>query len=331
MKVYVGSFRAALMTIMCLVSLGLASAKPAVQNQEKPQPSTKQKPQTEQTSPAQAEEQPAGHTKNGEANPTISEIQSLKWNFAPQIGSIGNEAVITITPNAGFLGAADTNRFLELNGNLPCKQQNCYALAAKNLEWFAIFSFDPSGYIKDDEAIDVDDLLKILKENNAVSLKQKRQRGLPLLYLDGWYIQPHYDVVTKRLEWGTKAHSESETAIVNYSIRLLGRDGVMSAVLVSDPNSLDANLKSFKQALNKFSFNEGKNYAEFRSGDKVAEYGLAALVVGGAAAAAAKSGVGKGLFAMGAGLIKVLAVGALAMLVAAFNFIKGIIWKRKQS
>jgi uncharacterized membrane-anchored protein len=171
-------------------------------------------------------------------------------------------------------------------------------------------------------------LLKILKQNNEASLEEKRRKGLPPLYLDGWYISPHYDVITKRLEWGTKAHGENGATVVNYSIRLLGRDGVMSAVLVSDPDSLDADLKSFKQTLKNFTFNTGKTYAEFREGDKVAEYGLAALIVGGAAAAAAKSGLGKGLFAAGAGLIKVLAVGALALLVAAFNFIKRLFSKK---
>ncbi len=253
----------------------------------------------------------------------------MKWKFAPEVGSIGSEATISLSPDVAFLGAADTSRFLELNGNLPCT--NCYALVARSLGWFAIFSFDPSGYVKDDETIDPDELLKTLKESNTASIEQKRQRGLPPLYLDGWYIPPHYDTVTKRLEWGTKAHGETGAITVNYSIRLLGREGVMSAVLVSDPSSLDTDLKSFKQALQNFSFNVGKTYAEFREGDKVAEYGLAALIVGGAAAAAAKSGVGKGLFAAGAGLIKVLAVGALALLVGLFNFVKGLFSKKNPS
>ncbi|MBR0883688.1 DUF2167 domain-containing protein (plasmid) [Bradyrhizobium sp. YCK136] len=52
-------------------------------------------------------------------------------------------------------------------------------------------------------------------------------------------------------------------------------------------------MKAFKASLANFTFNPGQRYFEFRAGDKVAEYGLAALIVGGAAAAAAKSGAFK--------------------------------------
>jgi uncharacterized membrane-anchored protein len=63
-----------------------------------------------------------------------------------------------------------------------------------------------------------------------------------------------------------------------------------------------------------YSFQSGQSYAEFRSGDKVAKYGLAALVLGGAAVGAAKLG----LFAWVAVLLKkgwkliIIAVAAVA-------------------
>lgn len=69
----------------------------------------------------------------------------------------------------------------------------------------------------------------------------------------------------------------------------------MSAVLVSSPQSLNEDMKAFNGALAGYQFNAGEQYAEFKSGDKIAEYGLAALVVGGAAAAAAKAGLFKSL------------------------------------
>ena len=92
---------------------------------------------------------------------------------------------------------------------------------------------------------------------------------------------------------GHQASRRSGDISVNYTVRLLGRSGVMSAMLVSDPASLDNDMKAFKTALAGFDFASGQKYSEFRAGDKVAEYGLAALVVGGAAAAAAKAGLFK--------------------------------------
>ncbi len=63
-------------------------------------------------------------------------------------------------------------------------------------------------------------------------------------------------------------------------------------------------------------FNSGETYAEWKPGDKVAEYGLAGLIVGGAAAAAVKTGLFKGLW-------KILLVGGAAILAGARKLFGG--------
>jgi uncharacterized membrane-anchored protein len=132
------------------------------------------------------------------------------------------------------------------------------------------------------------------------------------LHTDGWHVPPHYDTDTKRVEWGVRLRTDHGEQTVNYSVRLLGRRGVMQAILVSDPQSLDKDMVTFKSALKGYAFAAGERYSEFRAGDRVAEYGLAALVVGGAAAAASKTGAGKALGKMliYGGLAAVGALGA---------------------
>jgi len=49
----------------------------------------------------------------------------------------------------------------------------------------------------------------------------------------------------------------------------------------------------YKDSLAGFNFKTGNTYAEFRQGDKLAGYGLTALVAGGAAAVAVKTGLFK--------------------------------------
>jgi uncharacterized membrane-anchored protein len=68
---------------------------------------------------------------------------------------------------------------------------------------------------------------------------------------------------------------------------------------------------------------QGERYAEFKPGDRAAEYGLAGLIVGGAAAAAAKSGALKGF-------IKVIGVAAIAAFAALAAFL-GRLFRRKQN
>jgi uncharacterized membrane-anchored protein len=69
---------------------------------------------------------------------------------------------------------------------------------------------------------------------------------------------------------------------------------------------------SFKTALAGFDFNSGEKYSEFRAGDHVAEFGLGALVLGGAAAVAAKTGFWKVLLAGLAAGWKAIAVAVAA-------------------
>jgi len=234
------------------------------------------------------------------------EINSLPWVVFPSVGNIGTVARINLTDDLRFLDDVNTRRFLELNGNPP--RNNNFTLAPRALSWFAVFSFDRSGYVRDDERLDPDGLLKSLKEQNAASIEERRRLKLPILRLEGWAVSPHYDTETRRLEWGTRLLGDRGDVVVNYTIRILGRSGVMSAVLVSDPHDLDIDVKQFKTALRGFDFVQGERYTEFRQGDRVAQYGLAALIVGGAAAAAAKSGALKGLVK----IIGIVVIGGLA-------------------
>ena len=57
------------------------------------------------------------------------------------------------------------------------------------------------------------------------------------------------------------------------------------------PEDLPATLPEFKKLLADYKYQSGQTYAEYKPGDKVAKYGLAALVVGGAAVGAAKLGL----------------------------------------
>jgi uncharacterized membrane-anchored protein len=220
-----------------------------------------------------------------------AEVAGLGWQKGPSEGRVGSVGTISVPPGMMFLDADGTRRFLELTGNPP--RDHRYTLAPDDLSWFAIFVFDPSGYVRDDEKLDQAALLEDLKAGDERQNKERRRLGMGELHTDGWHVPPHYDTTSKRLEWGVRLRTERGEQTVNYAVRLLGRRGVMQAILVSDPDHLDKDMVPFKAALKGYDFAAGERYSEFRAGDRVAEYGLAALVVGGAAAAATKTGAGK--------------------------------------
>lgn len=215
-------------------------------------------------------------------------LRNLAWQIGPTEGRIADKATIKVPEGHVFLDATNTRRFLELQGNPPVDGH--YMFGPQTLDWFAVFTFKPSGYVKDDEKIDPDALLKSLKESDGPGNEERKRLGMPAIHTDGWVVPPHYDAQSKRLEWGLRLKAENGKSVANYTSRLLGRSGVMSAILVSDLDALTSNTQDFKASLNQFDYVSGEKYAEFKQGDKVAEYGLAALIVGGAAAVATKKG-----------------------------------------
>ena len=217
-----------------------------------------------------------------------SNIESLDWQKGPAAAPIGAKAVLNVNRDIVYINESNSRKFLELTGNLP--SNGYYIIFNTKDSWWAGFSFSESGYIKDGETIDPNVILKRLKDGDAATNEERRKRGFAELYTDGWYKPPHYDPMTKRLEWGVRLRSGNEFT-ANYTIRLLGRTGVTSATLVSSPEVLDQNVQSFKAVLPGFEYKSGEQYSEFKQGDRVAEFGLAALIAGGAAAVATKKGL----------------------------------------
>ena len=172
-------------------------------------------------------------------------------------------------------------------------------LVPTNADWSVFFDFADVGYVKDEDkdALDADKLLKAIKAGNEEGNKERRRNGVAPLKLIGWEQKPRYDQSTHNLEWAIRFESEGQP-ILNYNTRLLGRKGYMSVVLVVEPEALQSTLPEFRQLLAGYNYQQGKSYAEYRPGDKVAKYGLAALIVGGAAVGAAKMGLLGGLLAL---------------------------------
>jgi uncharacterized membrane-anchored protein len=222
------------------------------------------------------------------------------WTAGPTLGTLGQRATINVPEGYFFLDPAATKRFLEENQNIPDGDELGTLLRANpdtGDYWFAVFSYSDIGHVKDDEkdSIDAAALMKNMQSGSREANAERQKRGWAAINLEGWHQPPFYNSTTHNLTWATRLNSEGETSI-NHSIRLLGRTGLMSAQLVAEPSNIDASITEFDQVLSSYAFNEGFKYAEFRQGDKIAAYGLTALIAGGAGAAAVKTGLLKKLW-----------------------------------
>ncbi|HZQ47710.1 MAG TPA: DUF2167 domain-containing protein, partial [Verrucomicrobiae bacterium] len=195
-------------------------------------------------------------------------------------------------------------------------------LMSTNEGWFVVFEFDKSGYVKDDDKdkLDPDAMLKAIQRGNEAGNKRRKEMGVPPMTITGWQQPPKYNPETHNLEWAIRGESEGKP-VVNYNTRLLGRKGVMEVSLVVDPEKLTETMPAYQMVLQDYSFKAGEKYAEYRPGDKVAKYGLAALITGGAAVVAVKSGL-LGVLLVFMKKLWVLVVAAVAAVV---NFFKRLI------
>ena len=247
--------------------------------------------------------------QQGDNSEAENSLRSLHWQQGPTQVSIAGNSTLKVPAGYVFLDKADTDRFLELSHNLA--SGNEVMIAPENLTWSAFLSFDDAGYVKDDDKIDAVALLKTMQEGQTEANAERRRRGWGELSIVGWATSPFYNRETKRLEWATLLASNGHQT-ANFSTKILGRRGHTSVILVADLPDLPAAQSQLNTVLQGYQFNSGETYAEWRQGDKVAEYGLAALILGGAAAVATKKGLWAVLASFFAASWKFLAAGAVA-------------------
>jgi uncharacterized membrane-anchored protein len=159
---------------------------------------------------------------------------------------------------------------------------------ADDADWMAVVKFVKEGYIKDDDAKDwnADDLLKSLKEGTEAANEERAKRGIPSIEVTGWAQKPQYDASSHRLVWSALSKRKGSTdgnQGVNYNTYALGREGYLSLNLITNAKDLDKYKPDASKLLGAIQYDDGKKYADFNSStDKVAAYGLAALVAGAA-------------------------------------------------
>jgi uncharacterized membrane-anchored protein len=266
-------------------------------------------------------------TWSGLAEKTNSILDKLNLVRGPAKAIMGSVAQVQVPEGYLFSDSKGTRTLLQAMGN-PTNGRELGFLAPTNMDWFVVFEFDNIGFVKDDDKdkLDAAAMLKSIKAGTEQSNEQRRKMGAPELHVVGWEQPPKYNPESNNLEWAVRAESQGEP-IVNYNTRLLGRKGVMEVSLVVAPDKMSTTLPVFQALMKDYSFKQGERYAEFKSGDKVARYGLAALITGGAAAVAYKTGLLGKLGALFAKAGKFLILGVIAV----FAFIRKIFTGRKAS
>jgi uncharacterized membrane-anchored protein len=256
-----------------------------------------------------------------EATPTVSAREDSYTTRLHRTGQIGpaqismhDQAILDLPQGFAFIPEEPAKKMMQEWENKTDKDFIGLILPEKESSWAIEVGYVPSGYIKDDDAKtwDADKLLSDIRENTEESNKRRSEQGIAPLEVVGWVEKPHYDEATHRLIWSIVARDKGSTDdrknLINYRTLMLGREGYISMILITDLASIEGQKPIANLLLSRLNFSNGKKYLDFNSAtDHVAEYGLAALVAG----VAAKK---LGLFAIAAAFIaKFAKVGIIAI------------------
>lgn len=250
-------------------------------------------------------------------------LNSLKYQQG-EIDLRGGLAKLTVPKEFNYLGPDDAETVLvKLWHNPPSDVKPLGLLIPAGMTpvssncWVVTIDYSSDGYVKDDDAskINYDDLLKKMQASVKANNEERTKAGYPAMDLLGWAAPPHYDATTHKLYWAKKYKVEGEDGeTLNYNIRMLGRKGVLELNAIADVAQLPEIDAQTPQILGMVDFKEGSRYADFDPKvDKVAEYGIATLVAGGALAAAAKLGLLKGLWIFILAAKKFIIIGVVAV------------------
>jgi uncharacterized membrane-anchored protein len=229
-------------------------------------------------------------------------VESIEARLHPQTGDIrlpGANAVLHLGQDYYFLPAAEARIVLtEAWNNPPDAVSNVLGLvfpAGRHFyeadAWGAVISYESTGYVSDSDAQSADyaELLRQLQEGDAEVNQRRAAQGYPAQHLVGWAEQPVYNPSTHSVVWAQNLQisGQSENTL-NYDVRLLGRNGVLSLNMLAGMSQLAATRQAAQRFAAQAEFTPGNRYADHQSGDRTAEYGVAGLVAAGLGVAVAQ-------------------------------------------
>jgi uncharacterized membrane-anchored protein len=228
----------------------------------------------------------------------------IPWQDGPVKADLGNVAQIQVPKGFRFTGMQGTKRAMEMMGNptsgdeMGLLMPDPASSSDQDNDWYILFEFDAIGYVKDEDQKNLGPeaaatILESIRKGTNQANEERKRKGWTVVNVVGWEQAPFYDPSSHNLVWAIRGSSQEggkSNDSINYNSRILGREGVLSARLVVDPEDLKATVPTYQNMLKGVTFNPGKSYAEMRPGDKIAEYGLIGLITGGVGAVALKSG-----------------------------------------
>lgn len=230
------------------------------------------------------------------------EIVALVKSLKPQHGKVAipaAKASLDLGTAYDFYSPEDAKKILvNIWGNPPQAAEGMLGLVmpagASPLSdsWGAVVTYENTGHVADDDAAEVDygEIMNQMREGEAETNQKRKEGGYPAIHLVGWAEQPHYDKASHSVVWARDlSFADQKDHSLNYDVRTLGRNGVLSLNLISSLQQLPSIRSAAQSFTAHAAFDSGARYEDFDpSLDRKAEYGIGGLVAAGVGVAVAK-------------------------------------------
>jgi len=184
-------------------------------------------------------------------------------------------------------------------------------------------TFVSSGFVTADDwkEVDAPKMLQDIRDATDGQNEERKKNGQSGLQVDGWVQEPRFDAARHSVVWILKLHEDNGgRPFLNATALALGRDGYERFVLAADADNPAKARSELNSLVGNFSYNKGSRWTDHLSGDKLAGFGIAALVGTVAGATIAKT--------VGFGALLLLLKKFFVLIVAAV--IGAIAWLRKR-
>lgn len=254
-------------------------------------------------------------------SPLTAKDKAFARSVAYRTGTIAIlDARIALPRGFRYLDARDAQRTLTFYGNPKRSDVRALILpphsTVLNAVYFIVATYEADGHVSDSDAakIDYDKMLHSMQASEKSENEQRAKQGFEPIHMAGWAEPPHYDATNHKLYWASNLVFGGERMhTLNYQVRTLGREGMLALNAVAAMRDIRTVRRGMQTVLRTSQFAPGRKYEDYRKGDKVSKLTVAAVVAGGAYAAAKT-----GLFALLIAKLKFIVVG-IAGLVGALR------------
>jgi uncharacterized membrane-anchored protein len=206
----------------------------------------------------------------------------MAWTSGPADASLGKLADIKIPKGYRFTDATGAAALLAKMNN-PVPQGLVGILAPESGQWWVVLEYKDIGYVKnaDKGEMDAAAILKTISNHAKRQNEERSLHGLPLISSVDWKLSPVFNARTYTVEWAVLAQTQT-AGVINHTMRLLGRQGVLDATAVEpyQAGQAAANLVPLQDLMKNTAFKSGQRYTDYQKGDKVSDIGLAGLIAG---------------------------------------------------